>query len=133
MTMDAVRSSSDQCPVCKSEQTHFALKARDHSVSGEWFEIWECNHCSLRFTRNAPDQESSVRYYQSENYISHSNTRKGLVNTLYHRVRNHTLQYKIQTDSFSYRIKTGDTPGSWRRHRRICPVYESDGLAEPGN
>jgi len=96
MTMDAVRSSSDQCPVCKSEQTHFALKARDHTVSGEWFDIWECNHCSLRFTRNAPDQKNSARYYQSENYISHSNTRKGLINTLYHRVRNHTLDTKYK-------------------------------------
>jgi 2-polyprenyl-3-methyl-5-hydroxy-6-metoxy-1,4-benzoquinol methylase len=65
-------------------------------VSGEWFGIWECNHCSLRFTLNAPDAEHIGRYYQSENYISHSNTRKGLLNNLYHRVRNHTLGTKYR-------------------------------------
>jgi SAM-dependent methyltransferase len=89
-------SSSFPCPVCKSEQIRFALKAMDHTVSGEYFEIWECSHCSLRFTRNAPPPEEIGRYYQSENYISHSNTRKGLVNTLYHRVRNHTMHSKCR-------------------------------------
>jgi 2-polyprenyl-3-methyl-5-hydroxy-6-metoxy-1,4-benzoquinol methylase len=95
--MDVARSSSSfQCPVCKSEQSHFALKARDHTVSGEWFEIWECSRCTLRFTRDAPGPESIGRYYRSENYISHSNTRKGLVNNLYHLVRNYTLGAKYR-------------------------------------
>ncbi|HEY4155191.1 MAG TPA: class I SAM-dependent methyltransferase [Puia sp.] len=94
--MDAAPFSSPQCPVCKSEQVCFALKAKDHTVSGEWFEIWECHHCLLRFTRNAPDAENIGRYYHSENYISHSNTRKGWLNSLYHRVRNHTLDSKYK-------------------------------------
>ncbi len=34
------------------------------------------------------------KYYQSENYISHTNTSKGLVNRLYHIVRNYTLNSK---------------------------------------
>ncbi|MDP4128604.1 MAG: class I SAM-dependent methyltransferase [Bacteroidota bacterium] len=101
-------SSSSQCPVCKSEQVHFALSARDQTVSGEFFEIWTCNHCSLRFTRNAPPPENIGRYYQSENYISHSNTHKGLVNTLYHRVRNLTLASKFRLVQSATGLKQGD-------------------------
>jgi transposase len=106
--MAAVFFSSPRCPVCKSEQVHFALKAKDHTVSGEYFEIWECNHCSLRFTRDVPPAESIGSYYQSENYISHSNTRRGLVNTLYHRVRNHTLVLKYKIILSATGLKQGD-------------------------
>ncbi len=96
------------CPVCKSEQVHFALKARDYTVSHEFFEIWECNHCSLRFTRNVPSYEKIGRYYESEDYISHSNTRRGLVNTLYHRVRNHTLSLKYNLILSATGLKQGN-------------------------
>lgn len=106
--MDPVQNSSARCPVCKSEQIRFALKAKDHTVSGEWFEIWECNHCSLRFTRHAPAAGEIGRYYQSENYISHSDTRKGLVNGLYHRVRSHTLHSKYKLIRSATGLATGD-------------------------
>ncbi len=96
------------CPVCKSEQVHFVLKVLDHTVSHEFFEIWECNHCSLRFTRNVPSNEDIGRYYESEDYISHSNTRRGFVNTLYHRVRNHTLSLKYNLILSATGLKQGN-------------------------
>jgi SAM-dependent methyltransferase len=101
-------ASFSQCPVCKSEQVHFALKAKDHTVSHEYFEIWECNHCSLRFTRDAPAPDRIGRYYQSENYISHSNTRKGLINSLYHQVRSLTLATKYKLIRSMTGLKKGD-------------------------
>lgn len=70
------------------------LNVKDHSVSGEFFEIYECARCTLRFTKDTPSEKEMGPYYQSENYISHSNTQKGLVNTIYHRVRNRTLAGK---------------------------------------
>jgi 2-polyprenyl-3-methyl-5-hydroxy-6-metoxy-1,4-benzoquinol methylase len=82
------------CPVCDSADIHPVLVARDYTVSKEIFEIAECRHCTARFTQNIPDADSIGRYYQSENYISHSNTSKGLVNRLYHRVRKITLNQK---------------------------------------
>ena len=82
------------CPNCGSGDISYIFSAKDNTVSGEEFEIWECKNCSLRFTQNIPDQENIARYYQSENYISHSNTTKGLVNKLYHLVRKRTLLEK---------------------------------------
>ncbi len=96
------------CPVCKSDQTHFALKVKDHSVSGEIFDVFECSQCSLRFTKNAPSEENIGAYYQSEDYISHSNTRKGLINSLYHFVRKRTLSAKYQLIERSTGIKLGN-------------------------
>lgn len=82
------------CPNCGNENIFKVLSAKDHTVSGEEFEIWECKNCSLRFTQPVPEQENIGRYYRSENYISHSDTKKGLVNNLYHIVRKRTLIQK---------------------------------------
>jgi 2-polyprenyl-3-methyl-5-hydroxy-6-metoxy-1,4-benzoquinol methylase len=82
------------CPVCDADNIHPVLTARDHTVSQKEFEIWECAVCSFRFTQHVPDANAIKAYYQSENYISHSNTKKGLVNRLYHFVRKQTLARK---------------------------------------
>jgi 2-polyprenyl-3-methyl-5-hydroxy-6-metoxy-1,4-benzoquinol methylase len=95
------------CPVCNSDKTHFTLKVKDHSVSGDFFDVLECSQCSLRFTWNAPSEENIDVYYQSEDYISHSNTRKGLINSLYHFVRNRTLSTKHHLIERDTGIKRG--------------------------
>lgn len=82
------------CPVCNSTTINPLLTVKDHSVSKEEFVIWQCSNCSLRFTQDAPNETSIGSYYQSSDYISHSNTSKGLVNKLYQRVRNYTLNEK---------------------------------------
>jgi SAM-dependent methyltransferase len=83
-----------QCPVCGSKQFNPFITCTDFFVSGEQFEIRECSGCGFKFTANAEDEENIGRYYQSEEYISHSNTSKGLVNAVYHRVRNYMLGRK---------------------------------------
>lgn len=82
------------CPSCGSFQTHLFIRAQDHTVSGEWFDIMVCEECSLKFTGNAPDEAAIAPYYQSEEYISHSDTQKGMINRLYHLVRKRTLRQK---------------------------------------
>jgi len=85
-----------RCPICNSTAINPLLTVKDHSVSKEEFVIWQCSHCSLRFTQDGPDQESVGTYYQSSDYISHSNTSKGLINKLYQKVRKHTLNQKAK-------------------------------------
>jgi 2-polyprenyl-3-methyl-5-hydroxy-6-metoxy-1,4-benzoquinol methylase len=82
------------CPVCNSASINPLLTVADHSVSKEDFVVWQCGACSLRFTQDVPDEESIGPYYQSPDYISHSNTDKGLLNQLYQKVRKHTLAQK---------------------------------------
>ena len=82
------------CPCCGSASVFPALSAKDYTVSAELFEIWHCDDCTARFTQRVPDAVSIGPYYQSVNYVSHSDTAKGFINRLYHLVRNYTLGSK---------------------------------------
>ena len=84
------------CPVCGSTSIKPVLSAKDYTVSGENFSIWECRDCTLRFTQDAPGVDAIGRYYKSEDYISHTNTSRGLINKLYQAVRKRTLKQKRQ-------------------------------------
>jgi 2-polyprenyl-3-methyl-5-hydroxy-6-metoxy-1,4-benzoquinol methylase len=83
-----------KCPVCNSGKLRSELSVTDYTVSHESFEVWECTGCTARFTQDAPSAAAISRYYQSSNYVSHSDTKKGIVNTLYHWVRSFTLGSK---------------------------------------
>jgi SAM-dependent methyltransferase len=95
------------CPSCHSDQLLPALSAVDQTVSHETFSILQCGNCGLRFTQDVPDAGSIGRYYQSDNYISHSNTNKGLVNRLYHMVRRQTLSDKYRLIASATRTRQG--------------------------
>ncbi len=83
-----------QCPVCDHNDFSPFLTTTDFFVSGEQFEIMHCNGCGMKITSNAKDEEHIGKYYQSEEYISHSNTGKGFVNGVYHLVRKYMLGRK---------------------------------------
>jgi len=84
------------CPICSSGNIAIALTAKDHTVSKKAFAVWHCNDCTARFTQDVPVQNEIGAYYQSDNYISHSDTKKGFINSLYHAVRKRTLNKKKQ-------------------------------------
>lgn len=82
------------CPFCDSTNFHSFDKVQDYTVSNELFEIMHCNSCENRFTQHIPVQNEIGKYYQSENYISHSDTQKDFISKIYHTVRNITLKKK---------------------------------------
>ncbi|HZH94662.1 MAG TPA: class I SAM-dependent methyltransferase [Flavisolibacter sp.] len=96
-----------ECPVCSNSRINPLLTVADNSVSKESFVIWQCAHCTLRFTQDAPDENSIERYYKSENYISHTNTDEGFINQLYKRVRKYTLEQKAALINATTGIKEG--------------------------
>ena len=82
------------CPVCESENIQPQLSAKDHTVSQKLFSIWHCNVCTARFTQDVPAAYEIGAFYASDNYISHSDTKKGFINSLYHLIRKRTLHSK---------------------------------------
>ena len=82
------------CSLCGSENIAEFLKATDHLLTRETFTIWECKSCGFVFTQDTPAADEIGRYYQSQDYISHSDTRKGLMNKLYHSGRTFMLKKK---------------------------------------
>ena len=82
------------CPVCGSAGISKVFNVKDNTVSQEYFEIYHCANCQARFTQNPPAESGIGQYYKSENYISHSDTSKGLINRLYRFIRNYSLDQK---------------------------------------
>ena len=96
-----------RCPVCSSSDIARFFSAKDYTVSGEKFEIFQCNDCRLRFTQDPPDAASISRYYKSQEYISHTDTSKGLINKLYRSVRKKALKQKRRLVERETGIKQG--------------------------
>ena len=82
------------CPVCKEQYFSKYLDCKDHFLTKEDFTIVECDNCHLLFTNPRPTEIDQPSYYKSEEYISRSNVKGGLVNSIYHKVRNHTIKKK---------------------------------------
>lgn len=97
-----------QCPVCDGKTFSPFLTCTDFFVSGEKFRIKQCISCGFKITENVEDEDNIGRYYQSENYISHSNTSKGLVNSVYHAVRKYMLGSKRRLVENATGIIKGD-------------------------
>ncbi len=85
-----------ECPLCKSNEIGLELQVRDHSISQEDFEIYSCKSCNSKFTVNPPIESEIGPYYESEQYISHSNTQKGLIYKVYHAVRKFMFSQKYR-------------------------------------
>ena len=84
----------NSCPVCGANTISQVLSVKDFTASQEVFPILECAMCTLRFTQDVPAQEEISRYYRSDDYISHTNTSKGIINSLYQVVRKRTMMGK---------------------------------------
>lgn len=83
-----------QCPICLGGNLQVFLHSSDHFLTKESFTIARCSDCGFRFTNPRPDDMDLGTYYKSEEYISHSDTSKGLMSVLYKAVRNFTLWQK---------------------------------------
>lgn len=84
------------CPLCGAAAISKVYTVKDASVSQQRFDIYHCSSCQLRFTQDAPDENSIGEYYKSENYISHTDSSKGLINRLYRYVRGMAINQKTK-------------------------------------
>jgi len=84
----------DVCPLCSSEKISFFLKCSDHFLTREVFELWHCSSCGFRFTQDYPEESTIAKYYESEDYISHSSAKRNLSEKIYHFARRIMLREK---------------------------------------
>lgn len=83
------------------------MDCTDYCASGEVFAVLECEDCGFRFTQNVPVEQEIGVYYATPDYISHSDTRKGLINHLYHYVRRYMLGRKAKLVRRALHRKSG--------------------------
>lgn len=85
----------EECPSCKHTKFTNFLICKDHSVSQESFALMRCEKCDLVFTNPRPDSKNIGKYYDSKDYISHTNTANNPINLAYKAVRWFTLKQKL--------------------------------------
>lgn len=83
------------------------MEVVDHSITEESFTLRACLECGFLHTHPQPTANAIGRYYASEDYVSHSETRRGLINRIYGAVQGYNIRYK-------YRLVNRDVPrGTW--------------------
>jgi len=83
------------------------LTCKDYTVSRETFDLLLEEKLELLITSPKPKTEDLGRYYESEDYISHSNSKKSFLDKVYQIVRNYTIKQKVKlVNSFDDTYKT---------------------------
>ncbi len=85
-----------QCPACGQTTFQPYQTCIDQLVSHQSFTIVQCIDCGLRFTNPRPEAAQLGLYYQSDQYISHSDRSNGLIGSLYNLVRQYTINQKVK-------------------------------------
>ena len=76
-------------------QNKVYLTVKDYSVSGEEFQLLMDEDLELLKTHPHPSLENLGSYYESEDYISHTDGKRSLFEKLYHAVKQKALRDKI--------------------------------------
>jgi 2-polyprenyl-3-methyl-5-hydroxy-6-metoxy-1,4-benzoquinol methylase len=89
----------------KNKSTYLTVK--DHSVSGEEFQLIFNEELDMLETFPQPKAEKLSDYYESEDYISHTDTKRNLLEYVYHSVRKIALKKKLKLiNSFNSETKS---------------------------
>jgi 2-polyprenyl-3-methyl-5-hydroxy-6-metoxy-1,4-benzoquinol methylase len=83
------------CPSCGATNFNPHLSVIDYTYSKLEFKLVRCSACELIFTNPRPIGEENGNYYKSADYISHTNSTRGVIGTLYKWVRNINLKRKV--------------------------------------
>jgi SAM-dependent methyltransferase len=83
------------CLVCGQNNFKTLFSCKDFVATGEDFQLQYCESCSFIFTNPRPNISEIVKYYQSDQYISHSGKKKGLIYKIYDIVRDFSIRQKL--------------------------------------
>ena len=86
---------ANRCPWCNSENNSKFLELKDYFLTQENFEILECNDCKLLFTTPCPAPDRIGDYYKSDDYLSHNESKKGIVPQIYNLVKKVNIKNKF--------------------------------------
>jgi 2-polyprenyl-3-methyl-5-hydroxy-6-metoxy-1,4-benzoquinol methylase len=77
-----------------SNKKHF-LTLKDYSVSKETFDLYHDETLDMLITFPQPSLDNLGKYYESEDYISHTDNKRSLFEKLYHFIKNIALKNKL--------------------------------------
>lgn len=86
----------EACPICESKELNNFISCVDFTKSKKTFTISSCVNCNFKFTNPRPNEDDLSEYYISDEYISHTNNKKGLFNKLYQIARLYNINQKTK-------------------------------------
>lgn len=85
----------EHCPICGLGEFSTVRKGYYFRGKREDFSVQECKHCKLWLTNPRPHQDDLGRYYDTEDYVSHTDGRKGALDLIYNAVRDYAVRRKL--------------------------------------
>ena len=79
---------------CMTKKNSY-ITVKDHSVSGEMFDLFHDEELDLLKTIPQPSKTDLPKYYESEDYISHTDSKRNIFEFVYHQVRRFALRKKL--------------------------------------
>lgn len=128
----------EKCPICNSTNHSKERVVKDFMTSKEDFTLFRCEDCHFIFTSPRPSDEEIGRYYESEDYISHSNKSAGLFDLAYKIVRSRAIVSKEKLISkwvskkgslLDYGCGTGEFLGYAKSAGWVCTGVEPSAVA----
>jgi len=95
------------CTICSHDHASSFLHVKDYTVSNETFHLMRCDHCGYVYTDHPPTMQEIGRYYDSSDYISHTDSSKGIFNKVYQFVRNISVAQKFNLIGSYSNLKSG--------------------------
>jgi 2-polyprenyl-3-methyl-5-hydroxy-6-metoxy-1,4-benzoquinol methylase len=86
--------SLSECPICNGRKFIAHIETKDFTVSQETFSLQKCETCSLIFTNPRPEENQLYKYYQSDQYTSHTTDNQSVIDYVYRFCRSFTLRWK---------------------------------------
>jgi len=119
------------CLVCGSRNTHLESVVPDHLVSHESFDLYQCDDCGFKYINNPPSVEKIAKYYATEEYVEHSDSKAGIINGIYHYARKYMLWHKyklLESYGCKKRILDFGTGTGYFLHYMKSKKYETIGI-----
>ncbi len=76
--------------------TNLFLECKDHTVSGESFELRMDKEYDMLITFPKPNENELSKYYDSDDYISHTDSKRTVFEKMYHLVKSYSLNKKVK-------------------------------------
>lgn len=80
----------------KNNQKNLKITTKDFLVTGESFDLLIDSKRDMLITSPEPRAEDLAKYYESESYISHTDSKAGFMASLYQNVKKYSLALKLR-------------------------------------
>ena len=85
-----------KCPVCEGNEFKLKYSLKDYRITQEPFTLASCQNCNFIVTQDVPPFDRIGKYYESPEYLEHSNKSEGIFDLTYNTLRRTMFAYKYR-------------------------------------